>query len=129
MIQSQLFYLPIQIKLKVNEISLTSTDSRRSLDIAMTLLNREYYRSNTQKSMKRVVFRSGEHIYGHSDLISIADLLTSRPRFTDSNGEFLMELSLSRIRTDVEKDILIQHRLFGSFRQKDSSNIPQLTSS
>ena len=100
-----------------------------SLDIAMTLLNREHYRSNIQKSKKRVVFRSGEHIHGHSDLISIADLLTSRPRFTDSNREFLIELSLSRIRTVVEKDFLIQRRLFDSSRQKDSLNIPQLISS
>ena len=75
------------------------------------------------------MFRSGEHVHGHSDFISIADLLTSRPRFTDSNGEFLIELSLSRIRTVVEKDFLIQRRLFDSSRQKDSLNIPQLISS
>ena len=100
-----------------------------SLDIEMTLLNRELYRSNIQMTKKRVVFRSGEHLHGHSDLITIADLLTSRPRFTDSNGEFLIELSLSRVRTVVEKDFLIQNRLFDNINQKNTSAFPQLTSS
>ena len=94
----------------------------------MTLLNREHYKSNINMAKKRVVFRSGEHQHGHLDLITIADLLTSRPRFTDSNGEFLIELSLSRIRTVVEKDFLIQSRNFENMNQKNSSDFPQLTS-
>ena len=94
----------------------------------MTLLNREHYRSNIQMAKKRVVFRSGEHQHGHLDLITIANLLTSRPRFTDSNGEFLIELSLSRVRTVVEKDFLIQNRIFENMKQKNSSAFPQLTS-
>ena len=100
-----------------------------SLDISMTLLNRELYRSNIQMAKKRFVFRYGEHLHGNSDLITIADLLTSRPRFTDSNGEFLIELSLSRVRTVAEKDFLIQTRLFDNILQKTSLGFPQLTSS
>ena len=95
----------------------------------MTLLNREHYRSNIQMPKKRVVFRSQDHLHGHPDLISIAELLTSRPRFTDSNGEFLIELSLSRVRTVVEKDFLIHTRLFESFKLKDPPIAPQMTSS
>ena len=94
----------------------------------MTLLNREHYSSNIKMAKKRVVFRSGEHQHGHLDLITIADLLTSRPRFTDSNGEFLIELSLSRIRTVVEKDFLIHNRTFENMNQKNSSAFPHLTS-
>ena len=95
----------------------------------MALLNREHYRSNIQMAKKRVVYRSGEHQHGNLDLITIADLLTSRPRFTDSNGEFMIELSLSRVRTVVEKDFLIQNRIFENMKQKNSSAFPQLTSS
>ena len=98
------------MKSKVNEICVVTSSA--SLDITMTLLNREHYKSNVKNSKKWVVFRSGEHVHGLSDLISIADLLTSRPRFTDSNGEFLIELSLSGIKPVLEKDFLIQRRLF-----------------
>ena len=95
----------------------------------MTLLNRELYSSNIHMTKKRVVFRYGEHLHGHQNLISIADLLTSRPRYTDSNGEFLIELSLSRVRTVAEKDFLLQTRLFDPLKQKNCSAFAQLTSS
>ena len=97
--------------------------------MAITLLNRDHYRSNIQKVKKRFVFRLGENIHGHANIISIADLLSSRPRFTDSNGEFLFELSLSRIRTLVEKDFLIQRKLFDSQKQNESVKVVQLPSS
>ena len=38
-----------------------------------------------------------------SNNININLVCSHRPRFTDSNGEFLVELSLSRLRTLVEK--------------------------
>ena len=100
-----------------------------SLDISMTLLNREHYRSNIHKAKKRVVFRYDEQLHGHLDLISISDLISSRPRFTDSNGEFLIELSLSRVRTVVEKTFHLQTNQFQNILLKNSSAFTQLTSS
>ena len=100
-----------------------------SLDISMTLLNREHYESNMKKAKKRVVYRTGEEMHGHLDLISISDLITSRPRFIDSNGEFLMELSLSRVRTIVQKDFLLQTGHFENILRKNNSAFPPLTSS
>ena len=46
-----------------------------SLDMTMTLLNRELYRSNIYQTKKRVVYRSTEREHGYTNIISIADLL------------------------------------------------------
>ena len=94
----------------------------------MTLLNREHYRSNIHKAKKRVVFRYDEQLHGHLDLISISDLISSRPRFPDSNGEFLIELSLSRVRTVVEKTFHLQTNQFQNILLKNSPAFHHLTS-
>ena len=98
------------------------------MDIAITLLNKDHYKSNINMKKKRVVFRPEELSHGNSDIITIADLMTSRPRYTDSNGEFLVELSLSRVRTVVEKDFLIGNRLFGSIGQKNLAHKHMISS-
>ena len=107
-----------------------------SLDISLCLLNREHYSKNIVKEKKRIVFSSCDRCQGYNDIISIADLLrypllnimkllyplllsSFRPRYTDSNGEFLIELTLSRLRTTVEKDFLIQPK----FLDKNLSNL------
>ena len=46
-----------------------------ALDMAVTLLNRELYRSNICQTRKRVVYRSTEREHGYSNIISVADLL------------------------------------------------------
>ena len=46
-----------------------------SLDMTVTLLNREMYRSNISQSRKRVVYRAAEREHGYTNIISIADLL------------------------------------------------------
>ena len=46
-----------------------------SLDMTVTLLNRELYRSNIYQPKKRVVYRSTEREHGFTNIISIADLL------------------------------------------------------
>ena len=46
-----------------------------SLDMTVSLLNRELYRSNICQTRKRVVYRSTEREHGYTNIISIADLL------------------------------------------------------
>ena len=48
---------------------------RVSLDMSLTLLNRETYRNNITRTRRRVVYREGDREHGYTDLISIADLL------------------------------------------------------
>ena len=91
-----------------------------SLDMTMILLNRENYKANIQTPKTRVKFTSEEKTHGHMDIISIADLLGSRPRYTDANGEFLLEISLSNIQTLVKKEFLIQPSFFKTTSGKAS---------
>ena len=50
------------------------------------------------------------------------DWYRSRPRFTDSNGEFLLELTLSRVRTVVERDFHLEKRLFDTISLRKQSS-------
>ena len=54
----------------------------------MTLLNREYFGENRSFMIKKATFDHEHLSNGNGSFIKIADLLTHRPRFTDSNGEF-----------------------------------------
>ena len=63
----------------------------------MSLLNRETYRANISLPRRRVVFRQGERQHGCQDIISISDLLSARPRYTDTHGEFLIEVQNSSL--------------------------------
>ena len=59
-----------------------------SLDMNVTLLNRENFHENRSFLIRRATFQSGYHQNGNRAFIKIADLLTHRPRFVDTNGEF-----------------------------------------
>ena len=75
-----------------------------SLDVSFTLLNRECYSESRSLSLPRSSFRQGFASSGVGSFIKIADLLTHRPRFVDANGEFQVELRLSRPDTYFERD-------------------------
>ena len=58
------------------------------LNLCVTLLNREYFGENRSFMIKKATFDHEHLSNGNGSFIKIADLLTHRPRFTDSNGEF-----------------------------------------
>ena len=50
-------------------------------------------------------------VNGNSEFISITDLLTHRPRFLDTNGEFQIEICISRVQTYYEKKLILHNHL------------------
>ena len=99
-----------------------------SLHMSLTLLNREHFRSNIQIPTRRVVFKRSCPSHGQADIISIAELISSRPRYTDSNGEFLIEVSLARAKTVVEKEFLLAKPSVESLTQKKALLIQSVPS-
>eukprot|EP00095_Tigriopus_kingsejongensis_P006112 maker-scaffold872_size86337-snap-gene-0.17 protein:Tk06112 transcript:maker-scaffold872_size86337-snap-gene-0.17-mRNA-1 annotation:"PREDICTED: uncharacterized protein LOC103573133" len=76
-----------------------------SLDLMVTLLNREAFDENRSFSIRKATFLTGYHQNGNRGFIKIGDLLTHRPRFVDTNGEFQVELRLAKVETYLEKDL------------------------
>ena len=75
-----------------------------SLEVTVTLLNRENFKDNRTFTIRRAGYRHGFLSNGNRAFITIADILTHRPRYLDQNGEFQIELKLSRAETYFEKD-------------------------
>ena len=93
------------------------------VDLTVTLLNRESFEENQQFAIPNANFcmsYGGNNsadcttVNGNRAFISIADLLSHRPRFVDTNGEFQIEIKLSNIRTCFQNEFNIQSKLISS---------------
>ncbi|TRY60992.1 hypothetical protein TCAL_08404 [Tigriopus californicus] len=93
-----------------------------SLDLRVTLLNREAFDENRTFTMRKATFLTGYHQNGNRGFIKIGDLLTHRPRFVDTNGEFQVELRLSKVETYFEKDLFFQRNLKEPMKNASSAS-------
>jgi len=91
----------------------SSSEVTVCLDFAFTLVNREHFAESKGFAASAAVFNAGNAARGSKTFVTVADLLTHRwmnllkdtkkasliasprPRFVDSNGEFLVEVRLS----------------------------------
>ena len=101
------------------------------VDLSVTLLNRESFTENQHFEISSANFcmSHGENnaansstVNGNRAFISIADLLSHRPRFVDVNGEFQIEIRLSNIRTCFTNEFVIQSKLINSDGCQDRKN-------
>ena len=96
------------------------------LDVSVTLLNRENFMENKHFEIIGAHYYmahedqcNNKKIHGHRAFISIGELLSHRPRFVDTNGEFQIEVRVSNIRTFFQNDFTIcgkiikEHSSFG----------------
>ena len=106
-----------------------------NLDLQVTLLNRENFIENLQFSVSNAQYSMPQDIHqnrkigdtrnvlenGNRSFLSIADLLSYRPRFVDTNGEFQIELRVSNIKTAFINSFTIQ-KVFTSKGSHDAEN-------
>ncbi|XP_071444417.1 uncharacterized protein [Hetaerina americana] len=83
---------------------------RVSADFAFTLLNREHFSANEAFSGRQVKFTAGCPAQGNRNYIPVNDLYGRN--FTDSHGEFQLELSIGNVRTLFDSHIRTQQTLF-----------------
>ena len=88
------------------------------VDFMVTLLNRERFSENqffsipnAHYSMQNDTVRDCVTAIGNRAFIPIAELLTHRPRFVDTNGEFQIELRISKTRTFFQKDFFLRKQI------------------
>ena len=99
------------------------------LDLLVTLLNRENFMENQQFEISNANYYMAHEddcnnrtIHGNRSFISIAELLSHRPRFVDTNGEFQIEVRVSNIRTCFENDFTICSRIMNENGNSSGSN-------
>ena len=90
------------------------------LDLRVTLLNRESFHENQHFVISNAQYSMSSHDVGEMDnktsngnraFISIAELISHRPRFVDTNGEFQIELRVSKIRTFFQNMFTIHSKM------------------
>ena len=74
------------------------------LEVSFTLLNREHFSENKTFALPNATFNHTQVRNGNTCFIKVGDLLTHRPRYVDTNGEFIVELRMGKIRTYFQKD-------------------------
>lgn len=79
------------------------------VDFVFAIMNREHFSLNEVFSAKQCRFTVDQTVNGNRKLISITDLHARN--FTDENGEFLLEVTLSNVRNIFESDIRIPNPL------------------
>lgn len=89
-----------------------SEGMRVYIDFSFTLLNREHFSVNETFSGKQVKFTYDSPAQGNRRYIPVNDLYGRN--FTDSNGEFQLELTMSNIRTVYETEIRVAQSVFGT---------------
>ena len=99
------------------------------VDLLVTLLNRENFTENEHFRIENAHYSRSDEIgtenitsNGNRAFISIAELLSHRPRFVDTNGEFQIEIRVSKIRTFFQKVFTIHSRMTASGDHKHHSN-------
>lgn len=73
------------------------------VDFVFTIVNREHFSLNEVFSAKQCRFNVDQTVNGNRKLIPIGELPARN--FTDENGEFQLEVSLSNVRSVFESDI------------------------
>lgn len=89
-----------------------SPGSKCLVDFTFTLLNREHFSKNENFTEKQKKFTVDQAIHGNNKWVTMSDLVARR--FTDENGEFLIELTLGNIVSTFETDIKVSHLPFSS---------------
>lgn len=90
-----------------------SESMRAYVDFTFTILNREHFSVNESFSGKQIKFTYESPAHGNRNYIPVSDLYTRN--FTDSNGEFQLELTIGNVRTVYETHFRIPHSIFSSF--------------
>jgi hypothetical protein len=90
-----------------------SEGMRVYVDFTFTLLNREHFSVNEAFSGKQVKFTYDSPAQGNRNYIPVSDLYARN--FTDTNGEFQLELTMGNIRTIYDTEFTIPQSIFGSF--------------
>ncbi|KAE8743201.1 hypothetical protein FOCC_FOCC011181, partial [Frankliniella occidentalis] len=82
------------------------------VDFTFTLLNREHFSCNEAFAGKQVKFTMAAPAQGNKNYIPVSDLYARN--FTDTNGEFQLELSIGHVRTVYNADIRVPTNIFGN---------------
>lgn len=89
-----------------------SEGMRVYVDFAFTILNREHFSMNESFSGKQIKFTFESPAHGNRNYIPVNDLYSRN--FTDTNGEFQLELTLGNVRTIYETHFRLPHSFFGA---------------
>ncbi|GAB6033781.1 hypothetical protein CHUAL_013943 [Chamberlinius hualienensis] len=79
------------------------------VDFIFSIQNRDHFSLNEVFSAKQCRFTVDQTMNGNRKFISLSDLHVRN--FTDENGEFLLEVTLSNVRNIFESDIRVPHPL------------------
>ena len=90
-----------------------SEGMRVYVDFTFTLLNREHFSVNEAFSGKQVKFTYDSPAQGNRNYIPVNDLYARN--FTDTNGEFQLELTMGNVRTIYDTEFRVPQSIFGSF--------------
>ncbi|KAK9497932.1 hypothetical protein O3M35_003830 [Rhynocoris fuscipes] len=94
----------------------SASDSVRVyVDFTFTILNREHFSVNEAFSGKQVKFTADCPAQGNRNYIPVNDLHTRN--FTDTNGEFQLELSMGHVRTVFDTEFRLPHSLFSGLNR------------
>lgn len=90
-----------------------SDGMRVYVDFTFTLLNREHFSVNEAFTGKQVKFTYDSPAQGNRNYIPVSDLYARN--FTDTNGEFQLELTMGNLRTVYDTEFSVPQSIFGSF--------------
>ncbi len=85
---------------------------RVNLDLEATLLNRDHFTDNQTFARKQAKFTKEAPVAGNRKFVSVSQLESGS--FLDRNGEFQVELCLSRARSQFEHKFKVNQSLFSS---------------
>ncbi|EEB16095.1 hypothetical protein Phum_PHUM404580 [Pediculus humanus corporis] len=90
-----------------------SEGMRLYIDFTFTILNREHFSVNESFTGKQIKFTYESPAHGNRNYIPVNDLY--KRNFTDTNGEFQLELTLGNVRTIYETHFRVPHSIFSTF--------------
>ncbi|XP_037084853.1 uncharacterized protein LOC119105493 [Pollicipes pollicipes] len=82
---------------------------RLYIDFAFSLLNRDHFSGNESFSGKQIKFSKESPAQGNRKFINVGSLYERK--FTDANGEFQLELTMTNVRTVFEADLGVPRSL------------------
>ncbi|XP_021925055.1 uncharacterized protein LOC110832402 [Zootermopsis nevadensis] len=91
-----------------------SEGMRVYVDFTFTLLNREHFSVNEAFSGKQVKFTYDSPAQGNRNYIPVNDLYARN--FTDTNGEFQLELTMGNVRTIFDTEFSVPQSIFVPFQ-------------
>ncbi|KAF0294076.1 hypothetical protein FJT64_008217 [Amphibalanus amphitrite] len=96
-----------------------SEHMRLYIDFAFSLLNRDHFSGNESFSGKQIKFSKESPAQGNRKFINVGSLYERK--FTDSNGEFQLELTMTNVRTVFEADLTVPRPLKDDSRLETSN--------